>query len=70
MLIALTFNFILVVKQGGTVQVRFQPNIGKYLAAAAENVVSIFDVETDRKTYSLQVFRHINNVYNKLFLLS
>ncbi|XP_010936000.1 transcriptional corepressor LEUNIG_HOMOLOG isoform X1 [Elaeis guineensis] len=42
------------VSKGGTVQVRFQPNIGQYLAAAAENVVSIFDVETDRKIYTFQ----------------
>ena len=39
-------------------QVRFQPNIGQYLAAAAENVVSIFDVETDRKIYTLQVVQY------------
>lgn len=42
--------------QGGTVQVRFQPNVGQLLAAAAENVVSIFDVETDRKKHTWQVF--------------
>ncbi|XP_010940733.1 transcriptional corepressor LEUNIG_HOMOLOG isoform X2 [Elaeis guineensis] len=48
------------VSKGGTVQVRFQPNIGQYLAAAAENVVSIFDVETDRKIYTLQ--RHTKEV--------
>lgn len=42
------------VSKGGTVQVRFQPRVGQYLAAAAENVVSIFDVEADRKTLSLQ----------------
>ena len=58
MLISLAFNSLLLVKQGGTVQVRFQPNIGQYLAAAAENVVSIFDVETDRKIYTFQVFQY------------
>ncbi|KAK9289269.1 hypothetical protein L1049_017745 [Liquidambar formosana] len=42
------------VSKGGSAQVRFQPRIGHLLAAAAENVVSIFDVETDRKTCSLQ----------------
>ncbi|XP_020112920.1 transcriptional corepressor LEUNIG_HOMOLOG isoform X2 [Ananas comosus] len=42
------------VSKGGTVQVRFQPNIGQFLAAAAENVVSIFDIEPDRKRYTLQ----------------
>ena len=41
--------------QGGTAQVRFQPNAGQYLAAAAENVVSIFDIETHGKKYTLQV---------------
>uniref|UniRef100_A0A2N9GAR4 Uncharacterized protein n=1 Tax=Fagus sylvatica TaxID=28930 RepID=A0A2N9GAR4_FAGSY len=40
--------------QGGSAQVRFQPRIGQLLAAAAENVVSIFDVETDRQTHSLR----------------
>ncbi|KAJ8616177.1 hypothetical protein MRB53_035549 [Persea americana] len=42
------------VSKGGIAQVRFQPRVGQFLAAAAENVVSIFDVESDRKTYSLQ----------------
>lgn len=36
-------------------QVRFQPRLGKYLAAAAENVVSILDVETQVCRQSLQV---------------
>ncbi|KAJ4833166.1 hypothetical protein Tsubulata_044256 [Turnera subulata] len=40
--------------EGGTAQVRFQPRIGQLLAAAADNIVSIFDVETDRQTHSLQ----------------
>ncbi|XP_058101507.1 transcriptional corepressor LEUNIG_HOMOLOG-like isoform X2 [Magnolia sinica] len=39
---------------GGTAQVRFQPRLGHLLAAAAENVVSIFDIEADRQTLSLQ----------------
>ncbi|XP_039138000.1 transcriptional corepressor LEUNIG_HOMOLOG-like isoform X1 [Dioscorea cayenensis subsp. rotundata] len=38
----------------GAAQVRFQPRVGQLLAAAAENTVSIFDVETDRKTLTLQ----------------
>ncbi|XP_010245979.1 PREDICTED: transcriptional corepressor LEUNIG_HOMOLOG-like isoform X2 [Nelumbo nucifera] len=42
------------VSKGGTAQVRFQPRIGQLLAAAADNVVSIFDVETDRLTHALQ----------------
>ncbi|OMO93050.1 hypothetical protein CCACVL1_06656 [Corchorus capsularis] len=40
--------------KGGSTNVRFQPRIGQLLAAAAENVVSIFDVETDRRTHLLQ----------------
>ncbi|THU73543.1 hypothetical protein C4D60_Mb04t23970 [Musa balbisiana] len=42
------------VSKGATVQVRFQPRSGQFLAAAAENVVSIFDVETHTKTRTLQ----------------
>ncbi|CAI0378193.1 unnamed protein product, partial [Linum tenue] len=42
------------VSKGGTAQVRFQPRTGQLLAAAAENVVSVFDVETDRQTHSLK----------------
>lgn len=34
---------------------RFQPRHGRYLAAAAENVVSILDVETQACRHSLQV---------------
>nr|KJB83206.1 hypothetical protein B456_013G235400 [Gossypium raimondii] len=33
---------------------RFQPRLGKYLAAAAENVVSILDTETQTCRHSLQ----------------
>ncbi|GKV42047.1 hypothetical protein SLEP1_g49501 [Rubroshorea leprosula] len=40
--------------KGGTAQLRFQPRLGKYLAAAAENVVSILDVETQILRHSLQ----------------
>ncbi|KAL9259916.1 Transcriptional corepressor LEUNIG-like protein [Drosera capensis] len=40
--------------QGGMKQVRFQPQHGKYLAAAAENVVSVFDVETQTHLQALQ----------------
>ncbi|XP_020275817.1 transcriptional corepressor LEUNIG_HOMOLOG isoform X2 [Asparagus officinalis] len=42
------------ISKGGTAQVRFQPRIGRLLAAASENVVTIFDVESDTKTLSLQ----------------
>ncbi|KAM2829616.1 hypothetical protein PS2_035257 [Malus domestica] len=41
--------------KGGTAQVRFQPRTGQLLAAASDKIVSIFDVETDRQTYSFQV---------------
>lgn len=41
--------------QGGGAQMRFQPRVGRYLAAAAENVVSILDVETQACCHSLQV---------------
>eukprot|EP00268_Persea_americana_P050405 TRINITY_DN547_c0_g1_i5.p1 TRINITY_DN547_c0_g1~~TRINITY_DN547_c0_g1_i5.p1 ORF type:complete len:1206 (+),score=292.55 TRINITY_DN547_c0_g1_i5:267-3884(+) len=42
------------VSKGGTTQMRFQPRLGHYLAAAAENVVSILDVETRACRHSLQ----------------
>lgn len=45
-------------RQGGRGKVRFQPRIGQLLAAAAENVVNLFNVETDIKTQSLKVFLH------------
>eukprot|EP00268_Persea_americana_P059731 TRINITY_DN736_c0_g1_i5.p1 TRINITY_DN736_c0_g1~~TRINITY_DN736_c0_g1_i5.p1 ORF type:complete len:757 (-),score=175.65 TRINITY_DN736_c0_g1_i5:655-2589(-) len=41
-------------EQGGMSQVRFQPRVGQLLAAAAENVVNIFDIETNRLMFSLQ----------------
>ncbi|KAK7279000.1 hypothetical protein RJT34_24041 [Clitoria ternatea] len=40
--------------KGGSTQVRFQPRIGHLLAAASGNVVSLFDVETDRQMHTLQ----------------
>lgn len=40
--------------KGGTTRVRFQPRIGHLLAAANENVVSLFDVETDKQIHSFQ----------------
>uniref|UniRef100_A0A0D6R141 Uncharacterized protein n=1 Tax=Araucaria cunninghamii TaxID=56994 RepID=A0A0D6R141_ARACU len=40
--------------KGGTTQLRFQPQVGKYLATAAENAVAVFDVETSNCVYSLQ----------------
>ncbi|KAB2619223.1 transcriptional corepressor LEUNIG [Pyrus ussuriensis x Pyrus communis] len=44
----------LCVSKGGTAQMRFQPRLGRFLAAAAENVVSILDVETLTCQHSLQ----------------
>jgi len=38
-----------------TAQVRFQSRSGCLLAAASENALTIFDVETDTKTLTLQV---------------
>ncbi|KAK9944806.1 hypothetical protein M0R45_010356 [Rubus argutus] len=40
--------------KGGDTQVRFQPRLGRFLAAVAENVVSILDVETQACRHSLQ----------------
>ncbi|XP_075506104.1 transcriptional corepressor LEUNIG-like isoform X1 [Primulina tabacum] len=40
--------------KGGTARVRFQPRFGRYLAAAAENVVSILDAETQACRHSLK----------------
>lgn len=40
--------------KGGTARVRFQPRFGRYLAAAAENVVSLLDAETQACRHSLK----------------
>ncbi|XP_012490818.1 transcriptional corepressor LEUNIG_HOMOLOG isoform X4 [Gossypium raimondii] len=40
--------------KGGMAQVRFQPRLGHFLAAASDKVVSIFDVETDRQILTFQ----------------
>lgn len=42
------------VTKGASAQVRFQPRLGRLLAAASENIVSIRDVETDTRTHSFQ----------------
>ncbi|GAB4841330.1 hypothetical protein Ancab_022056 [Ancistrocladus abbreviatus] len=49
------------VSKGGMAQVRFQPRIGQYLAAASDKVVSIFDVETDRLVQSFQAHSDVVN---------
>jgi WD40 repeat protein len=43
------------VSKGGMTQMRFQPRQGRLLAAAAENVVSILDVESETCVHSLNV---------------
>ncbi|CAA2985459.1 transcriptional corepressor LEUNIG_HOMOLOG-like [Olea europaea subsp. europaea] len=48
------FSCTRISKQGGSAQVRFQPMIGQLLAAATQEVISIFDVETDRHMNSFQ----------------
>ncbi|KAL8537084.1 hypothetical protein ACS0TY_012316 [Phlomoides rotata] len=40
--------------KGATTQVRFQPRLGRYLAAVSENVVSILDAETQACRHSLK----------------
>ncbi|PPD78947.1 hypothetical protein GOBAR_DD24131 [Gossypium barbadense] len=52
---------------GGCSNVRFQPRIGQFLAAAAETVVSIVDVETDRRAQLLQgeCIHELNSSGNK-----
>lgn len=42
------------VSKGGSAQVRFQPRIGQFMAAAAGSIISIFDIENDRQTHSFQ----------------
>ncbi|XP_072965935.1 transcriptional corepressor LEUNIG-like isoform X2 [Typha angustifolia] len=49
--------------KGPTTQMRFQPHLGRYLAAAAENIVSILDVETQACVQSLQGHtKHVDSV--------
>ncbi|KAK8967422.1 Auxin response factor 18 [Platanthera guangdongensis] len=40
--------------KGGNAQMRFQPRSGRHLAAAAENIVAVLDVETQTRLHSLQ----------------
>lgn len=48
--------------KGATTQMRFQPRTGRLLAAAAENIVSIFDVESETLVHQLQ--RHTKPVHS------
>lgn len=41
--------------QGGVTQVRFQPGLGKVLAAAVNNLILMFDTETLSCRFKLQV---------------
>jgi WD40 repeat protein len=50
------------VSKGGMTQIRFQPRQGRLLAAAAENVVSILDVESETCVHSLE--RHTKPVHS------
>ena len=52
--------------QGGMSQVRFQPRTGQYLAAATENVVGIYDVETETCVHSLQVSLRNSMTYKRI----
>nr|GEU53588.1 transcriptional corepressor LEUNIG_homolog isoform X1 [Tanacetum cinerariifolium] len=55
------FQCTRVSKQGGSAQVRFQPVTGHLLAAASDNTVSVYDVETDRQTHSFQAHSGVVN---------
>eukprot|EP00897_Mesotaenium_endlicherianum_P000686 jgi/Mesen1/10618/ME000089S10078 len=48
--------------KGATTQIRFQPRTGRLLAAAAENVVSIIDVDSETPVHYLQ--RHTKPVHS------
>ncbi|XP_023639635.1 transcriptional corepressor LEUNIG_HOMOLOG isoform X2 [Capsella rubella] len=49
--------------KGASTQVRFQPRTGQYLAAASENIVSIFDIENNNKR--VHTFKgHSTNVHS------
>ncbi|XP_021597101.1 transcriptional corepressor LEUNIG isoform X2 [Manihot esculenta] len=48
--------------KGGATQTRFQPHLGRIIAAAAENVVSILDVET--KVCRLKLQGHKNHIHS------
>ncbi|KDP32334.1 hypothetical protein JCGZ_13259 [Jatropha curcas] len=49
--------------KGGATQTRFQPHVGRILAAAAENIISILDVETQVCRLKLQGHKnHIHSV--------
>ena len=49
-------SIMIVICQGGATQMRFQPGFGRMLAAAADNYVSILDIDTQVCRLKLQVF--------------
>ncbi|WOL05759.1 transcriptional corepressor [Canna indica] len=55
-------NMCKLVSKGASIQVRFQPRSGQFLAAVADNVVSIFDVETNTKIRTLQGHNKIKSI--------
>ncbi|KAK8936249.1 Transcriptional corepressor LEUNIG [Platanthera zijinensis] len=49
--------------KGGNAQMRFQPRSGRHLAAAAENIVAVLDVETQTRLHSLQGHsKHVDSI--------
>ncbi|KAJ4747042.1 Transcriptional corepressor leunig-like protein [Rhynchospora pubera] len=50
------------VSRGGTGKVRFQPRVGRLLAAAAENTINIIDIEADMQIRPLK--GHNNEVHS------
>ncbi|KAG7029777.1 Transcriptional corepressor LEUNIG, partial [Cucurbita argyrosperma subsp. argyrosperma] len=56
--------------KGGTGQLRFQPRLGRYFAAAVDNIVSIFDVETQARLHSFQSLELWNTTENKTMFVS
>ncbi|KAM5547802.1 transcriptional corepressor LEUNIG-like [Rosa sericea] len=49
------------VSKGGATQMRFQPRLGRMLAAAGDTLVSIIDVETEGCTLKLQGHKNLVN---------
>ena len=60
---------ILLTSQGSMSQVRFQIGVGRLLAATAENVVSIFDVETEHNLHSLLVCFMLYCIHIQCFVI-
>lgn len=54
--VSLSYQLCVCYLQGGATHMRFQPSHGRILAAAADNIVSILDVEKQVCRLKLQVF--------------